>query len=149
MDLANFILSWTPLMLIMVLAVGLERQALELALWGTIYTVGLVLFWFKTSPVVVVLAALDGVLTNTPLLLVIYFGKPHVATAELLDASPSVLASGLAVGSAVGSISSPLKIALAASMCGADGKEGLILTPTVPLGIGVALVLGIFLRLML
>jgi len=74
MDLANFALSWTPLMLIMVLAVGLKRQALELALWGTIYTVGLVLFWFKTRPLVVVLAALDGVLTNTPLLLVIYFG---------------------------------------------------------------------------
>jgi lactate permease len=80
---------------------------------------------------------------------IVLFGKLHVATAELLDASPSVLASGLAVGSAVGSISSPLKIALAASMCGADGKEGLILSRTVPLGIGVALVLGIFLRLML
>ncbi len=74
MDLAKFILSWTPLMLIMVLAVGLKRQALELALWGTLYIVGLVLLWFKTSPLVVVLAALDGVLTNTPLLLVIYFG---------------------------------------------------------------------------
>ena len=74
MDLLNFLLSWTPLILIMVLAVGFKRQALELAFWGTIWTVGLVLIWFKTSPGVVVLAALDGVLTNTPLLLVIYFG---------------------------------------------------------------------------
>jgi lactate permease len=74
MDPLNFILSWTPIILIMVLAVGFKRQALELAIWGTLYTVGLVLFWFKTSPVVVILAGLDGVLTNSPLLLVIYFG---------------------------------------------------------------------------
>ena len=74
MDIFNFLLSWTPLILIMVLAVGFKRQALELALWGTVWTVGLVLVWFKTSPGVVLLAALDGVLTNTPLLLVIYFG---------------------------------------------------------------------------
>jgi lactate permease len=74
MDLLNFLLSWTPLILIMVLAVGFKRQALELALWGTVWTVGLVLVWFKTSPSVVVLAAMDGVLTNMPLLLVIYFG---------------------------------------------------------------------------
>jgi lactate permease len=73
-DFINFFLSWTPLILIMVLAVGFKRQALELALWGTIYTVGLTLLWFKTTPAVVALAGLDGVLTNTALLLVIYFG---------------------------------------------------------------------------
>ena len=74
MNIVNFILSWIPLVLIMVLAVGLKRQALELAFWGTLCIVGLVLVWFKTSPSVVFLAALDGVLTNMPLLLVIYFG---------------------------------------------------------------------------
>jgi lactate permease len=70
----DFFLSWTPILLIMVLAVGLKRQALELACWGTFYTVGLVWFWFKTPLSVVALAALDGVLTNLPLLLVIYCG---------------------------------------------------------------------------
>ncbi|MGD9167793.1 MAG: L-lactate permease, partial [Syntrophobacterales bacterium] len=74
MDIVNFILSWIPLLVIMVLAVGLKRQALELAFWGTLCIVGLVFFWFKTSPSVVFLAAVDGVLTNMPLLLVIYFG---------------------------------------------------------------------------
>ncbi len=70
----DFILSWTPILLIMVLAVGFKRQALELAAWGTLYTVALVLFWFRTPARVVSLAAVDGVMTNLPLLLVIYFG---------------------------------------------------------------------------
>jgi lactate permease len=76
---------------------------------------------------------------------IVLFGKLQVTTANLLQVSPSLLASGMAVGSAVGSISSPLKIALAASMCGAEGREGWILTRTIPLGIGVALVLGVVL----
>ncbi len=70
----DFFLSWTPILLIMVLAVGFKRQALELACWGTLYTLGLVLFWFKTPATVVVMAMLDGLLTNLPLLLVIYSG---------------------------------------------------------------------------
>jgi len=73
-DLLNFLAAWTPVLLIMALAVGFKRQALELALWGTLYTFGLVLFWFSTPVNVVCLAGLDGVLTNLPLLLVIYFG---------------------------------------------------------------------------
>jgi lactate permease len=70
----NFFLSWTPILLIMVLAVGFKRQALELAVWGTLYTIALVLLWCRTPTSVVVLAGLDGVLTNLPLLLVIYSG---------------------------------------------------------------------------
>lgn len=73
-DLANFLAAWTPVLLIMILAVGFKRQALELALWGTSYTFVLVLFWFSTPANVVLLAGLDGLLTNLPLLLVIYFG---------------------------------------------------------------------------
>jgi lactate permease len=76
---------------------------------------------------------------------IVLFGKLQVTSANLLQVSPSLLASGMAVGSAVGSISSPLKIALAASMCGAEGREGWILARTIPLGIGVALVLGVVL----
>jgi lactate permease len=79
---------------------------------------------------------------------IVLFGKLHVSTATLLGVSPSLLASGMAVGSAVGSISSPLKIALAASMCGAEGKEGWILARTIPLGIGLALILGLVLLMM-
>ncbi|ABK18556.1 L-lactate permease [Syntrophobacter fumaroxidans] len=73
-DPFDFFMSWTPILLIMALALGFKRQALELAVWGTAYTIGLVLVWFKTSPVVVLLAGLDGLLTNLPLLLVIHSG---------------------------------------------------------------------------
>lgn len=73
-DPFNFFMSWTPILLIMALALGFKRQALELAVWGTAYTVVLVLLWFKTSPIVVLLAGIDGLLTNLPLLLVIYGG---------------------------------------------------------------------------
>ncbi len=74
MDYLNFLLSWTPVLLITVLAVGLRRQALDLAVWGTLYTIGLVVLHFNTSPGVVFLAGVDGILTNLPLLLVIYAG---------------------------------------------------------------------------
>lgn len=80
---------------------------------------------------------------------IVLFGKLHITTAELLGVSPSLLASGLAVGSALGSISSPLKIALAASMCDAQGQEGEILRRTIPLGVGVSLLLGLVLWLAL
>lgn len=73
-DVSSFLAAWTPILLIMILAVGFRRQALELAIWGTFYTIGLVIFWFNTPTSVVLLAGLDGVLTNLPLLLVIYFG---------------------------------------------------------------------------
>jgi lactate permease len=80
---------------------------------------------------------------------IVLFGKLHVTTAELLGVSPSLLAGGMAVGSAVGSVSSPLKVALAASMCEATGREGEILRRTIPLGIGASLVLGAILMIML
>jgi lactate permease len=80
---------------------------------------------------------------------IVLFGKLHVTTAELLGVSPSLLAAGMAVGSAVGSISSPLKIALAAPMCDAQGQEGDILRRTIPLGIAVSLILGLLLWLTL
>ncbi|HBD07771.1 MAG TPA: hypothetical protein DCZ69_05875, partial [Syntrophobacteraceae bacterium] len=80
---------------------------------------------------------------------IVLFGKLHVTTAERVGVSPSLLASGMAVGSAVGSISSPLKIALAAPMCGAQGREGEILRRTIPLGIAVCLALGVILWLLL
>jgi lactate permease len=67
----------------------------------------------------------------------------------MLAVSPSLLTSALAVGSAVGSVSSPLKIALAVSMCGALGQEGEILRRTIPLGIGVSLILGVLLLTLL
>jgi lactate permease len=76
---------------------------------------------------------------------IVLFGKLQVDTAEILKISPVLLASGMAVGSAIGSISSPLKIALAAPLCGAQGREGEILQRTIPLGLGICLLLGVLL----
>ncbi len=75
------------------------------------------------------------------------FGQLQVQGAELLGISPAWLASGLAVGASLGSISSPFKIAIAAPMCGALGQEGAILRATIPLGVAASLLVGIVLWL--
>ena len=71
------------------------------------------------------------------------FGDLQVQAAPLLGVSATVLAAGLTVGSAIGSISSPFKIAIATPMCGAVGQEGAILRLTIPLGILASLILGL------
>lgn len=73
------------------------------------------------------------------------FGGLQVHAAALLGVSAVWLAAGLTVGSAVGSISSPFKIALAAPMCGALGQEGEILRRTIPLGLAASFFLGMIL----
>ncbi len=73
------------------------------------------------------------------------FGDLQVHTAALLQVSAVHLAAGLAVGSSIGSISSPFKIALAAPMCGAAGQEGSILRRTIPLGLAASLLIGLIL----
>ncbi len=70
------------------------------------------------------------------------FGQLQVQAAVMLGISAALLSAGLAVGASIGSISSPFKIAIAASMCGAVGKEGEILRWTIPIGIVCSLVLG-------
>jgi lactate permease len=78
---------------------------------------------------------------------IMLFGKFQVAAGELLGVSPASLASALAVGASVGSVSSPFKIALATPLCDAAGREGEILRKTVPLGLGVSLAVGVLLWL--
>ena len=73
---------------------------------------------------------------------VLLFGGLQVTTAQLIGLPPTLLAGSLAVGGGVGSISSPFKLAIAASVCGARGQEGLALRKTIPLGIAAALVTG-------
>lgn len=87
MDALGFALAWSPILLIAVLAVGFRRPALELSLWGTALTVLLAVTYFRTAPWVVVLAAFDGILTNLPLLLLVYFG---VLLSVVLTASGSL-----------------------------------------------------------
>jgi lactate permease len=73
---------------------------------------------------------------------IMLFGELQVQAAPLLGVSATLLAAGLTVGSAIGSISSPFKIAIATPMCGALGQEGWILRLTIPLGVAAALLLG-------
>ncbi len=72
----------------------------------------------------------------------VLFGDLQVRAAELLQVPAVQLAAGLSVGAALGSISSPFKIALAAPMCGALGLEGRILRRTIPLGLAASFLIG-------
>ncbi len=74
MNIPLFLLCWSPVLLLTVLAVVFRRPALELSIWGCLFTLALVTVVFDTSPVVALLAAIDGVLTTLPLLLVIFAG---------------------------------------------------------------------------
>jgi lactate permease len=87
MDLANFVLSWSPVLLLTVLAVGFKRSALELSLYGVIFAAALTRLVFKTPSLVIFLAGLDGVLTTLPLLLVVLAG---ILLANLLVATGSI-----------------------------------------------------------
>lgn len=70
----TFLLCWTPVLLLAVLAVGFKRPALDLSIVGNVFTLLLVVFYFDTPLSVVLWAALDGVLTTLPLLLVVFAG---------------------------------------------------------------------------
>ncbi|RJX33419.1 MAG: L-lactate permease [Desulfarculus sp.] len=74
MDAWPFFLCWSPVLLLTVLAVGLRRPALDLSIYGVIFTLGLVVLFFDTPLAVALLAGLDGVLTTLPLTLVIFGG---------------------------------------------------------------------------
>jgi lactate permease len=83
-------------------------------------------------------------LTGYGMASVMLFGKLQLQAAQLLGLSPSLLASALTVGASIGSVLSPFKIALAAPLCGAEGREGHILARTIPLGLAVSFATGVF-----
>jgi lactate permease len=70
------------------------------------------------------------------------FGELQLHAAQLLQVPAVWLAAGLTVGSSLGSMSSPFKIAIATPMCGALGQEGAILRRTIPLGAAASLLIG-------
>jgi lactate permease len=78
---------------------------------------------------------------------IMLFAALQMTIAGKLGLSPEWLVCGLAVGASLGGISSPFKVAFAASMCEATGLEGEILRKTIPMGIGACLTLGVFLYL--
>jgi lactate permease len=87
MDLLSFILSWSPVAVLAVLAVGFRRPALELSFYGVGFTAGLAYLFFQTPHRIILLAALDGIVTTAPLLLVVLAG---ILLSHLLVASGSI-----------------------------------------------------------
>jgi len=75
---------------------------------------------------------------------IMLFGKLQLATAQMLGVSKTLLVCSLTVGASVGSISSPFKIAIASPLCNAVGREGEILRWSIPLGILVSLLVGLW-----
>jgi L-lactate permease len=63
MNFRRFLLSWTPILLLVGLKVWIKRPALDLALAGSIFSSFLVWLGFQTSGKVIFLSALDGFLT--------------------------------------------------------------------------------------
>lgn len=70
----SYALAWSPVLLVLVLAVALRRPALELSIAGLGFTFALCATAFHTPVGVLLAAGLDGVLTTLPLLLVILAG---------------------------------------------------------------------------
>jgi lactate permease len=87
MNLPAFILSWSPVLVLAVLAVGLKRPALELSCYGVVFTAALAHLFFQTPLTVILMAAVDGVVTTSPLLLVVTAG---ILLSHLLIASRSL-----------------------------------------------------------
>jgi lactate permease len=69
MNLIAFILSWSPVLLLAVLAVGFKKPALELSIYGVVFTGILAHLAFRTPLSVILMAAVDRVATTLPLLL--------------------------------------------------------------------------------
>ncbi len=74
MDLLSFAVSWSPVIVLTVLAVFLGRSAFELSIYGFVFSWFVAVFYFRTPLWVTLLASIDGLLTTLPLLLVIMAG---------------------------------------------------------------------------
>ena len=82
-----FLLSWTPVLLLTVLAIFLGQSALALSIWGSVWALFLAMVFYGTPFSVGLLAALDGVLTTLQLMLVILGG---ILFSSLLTATGSL-----------------------------------------------------------
>ncbi|MBM4287656.1 MAG: L-lactate permease [Deltaproteobacteria bacterium] len=87
MSLSLFLLCWTPVVLLSVLAVFFQRSALELAIYGLLYVAVLASLAFQTPLSVILLAAADGFVTTAPLLAVVFLG---ILFSQLLVATGSL-----------------------------------------------------------
>lgn len=119
-------------------SVAADRNLASILARGTYHWSG---SWF---PLFVPLLGWAGTfLTGYGVASILLFGKFQVAAAGLLDVSPVLLASALAVGASVGGVSSPFKISLATPLTGAVGRESEVLPRMIFLGVTVCLLLGV------
>jgi len=86
-DTGLFLWSWSPVLVLTLLAVGFKQSALSLSVYGALYSLFLAVWVFHTPIGVTVLAAVDGVFTTLPLLLVIFAG---ILLSQLLMATGSL-----------------------------------------------------------
>ena len=87
MDLKSFFLSWTPVAVLMVLAIGFRCPVLWLSIYGTAFTVVLAWSVFDTPLGVIAASAADGMLTTLPLILAVAAG---ILLSVLLGATGSL-----------------------------------------------------------
>ncbi|PKN95766.1 MAG: L-lactate permease, partial [Chloroflexi bacterium HGW-Chloroflexi-7] len=92
------------------------------------------------SPLVGMVGAFaTGSNTNSNVL----FGAMQKGVAELLAISPLILLAAQTVGGSLGSMIAPAKLAVGTTTTGLKGKEGEILRITLPIGLGMVLIVGV------
>ncbi|KAF0110865.1 MAG: L-lactate permease [Chloroflexi bacterium] len=92
------------------------------------------------SPLVGMVGAFaTGSNTNSNVL----FGAMQKGVAELLKISPIILLAAQTVGGSLGSMIAPAKLAVGGSTTDLKGREGEILRITLPIGLGITLVIGL------
>ena len=92
------------------------------------------------SPLVGMVGAFaTGSNTNSNVL----FGPMQKGVAQLLSISPVILLAAQTVGGSLGSMIAPAKLAVGSTTTGLKGKEGEVLRITLPIGIGIVLIVGL------
>ena len=73
----------------------------------------------------------------------VLFGPMQKGVAQLLTISPVILLAAQTVGGSLGSMIAPAKLAVGSTTTGLKGKEGEVLRITLPIGIGIVLIVGV------
>lgn len=74
MEMSSFVVSWSPVIVLTILAVFFGTSAFQLSIYGLLFSMAVSVFYFNTPLWTIFLAAIDGSLTTFPLLLVIMAG---------------------------------------------------------------------------
>ena len=78
----------------------------------------------------------------------VLFGSMQKGVAQLLTISPLILLAAQTVGGSLGSMVAPAKLAVGGTTTGLKGKEGEILRITLPIGLGIVMIVGVVVLLL-